>query len=150
MGVRIEARSDVLGIFHDAAQALGLIFMYSGNVASIPAGWHLCDGNAGTKDLRNRFVAGAEKDTGGSATCSLTGADLAFGGSTTTATGNANVTDTGHDHAAGITTGITSGTDFNCWEATSSSATGYAAVSDIGHDHTTVQPFYALAFIQAV
>lgn len=37
----------------------GGIIMWSGSVASIPAGWRLCDGTLGTPDLRNRFVIGA-------------------------------------------------------------------------------------------
>lgn len=32
--------------------------MWSGTVASIPAGWALCNGSNGTPDLRNRFVLG--------------------------------------------------------------------------------------------
>lgn len=37
----------------------GVIVMWSGTVVSIPAGWHLCDGTAGTPDLRNKFIVGA-------------------------------------------------------------------------------------------
>lgn len=41
----------------------GMIMMYSGSLADIGvgplAGWHLCDGAAGTPDLRDRFVVGA-------------------------------------------------------------------------------------------
>lgn len=37
----------------------GLIAIWSGAIADIPAGWHLCDGNDGTPDLRDRFVVGA-------------------------------------------------------------------------------------------
>jgi hypothetical protein len=37
----------------------GLIALWSGSPASIPAGWVLCDGNNGTPDLRDRFVVGA-------------------------------------------------------------------------------------------
>lgn len=51
----------------------GLIAIWSGAIADIPAGWHLCDGNDGTPDLRDRFVVGAgwhfnPHDTGGSDT----------------------------------------------------------------------------------
>lgn len=34
----------------------GMIILWSGSIASIPAGWHLCDGTEGTPDLRNRFI----------------------------------------------------------------------------------------------
>jgi hypothetical protein len=37
----------------------GGIIMWSGTIATIPAGWALCDGSNGTPDLRNRFIAGA-------------------------------------------------------------------------------------------
>lgn len=36
-----------------------MIMLWHGTVANIPTGWHLCDGDAGTIDLRNKFVAGA-------------------------------------------------------------------------------------------
>lgn len=38
---------------------VGIICMWSGSIASIPAGWGLCNGTNGTPDLRDRFVAGA-------------------------------------------------------------------------------------------
>jgi len=34
----------------------GMIMLWYGSVASIPSGWHLCDGSMGTIDLRNKFV----------------------------------------------------------------------------------------------
>jgi len=37
----------------------GAIVMWSGPLASIPAGWVLCDGAHGTPDLRERFIMGA-------------------------------------------------------------------------------------------
>ena len=37
----------------------GMIVMWSGAIDAIPEGWALCDGNKGTPDLRNRFIAGA-------------------------------------------------------------------------------------------
>lgn len=47
---------------------------------TIPAGWALCDGNNGTPDLRNRFIAGTTPDrigqTGGSAFQTLTVGNL--------------------------------------------------------------------------
>ena len=40
----------------------GMIMMWSGSVASIPSGWHLCDGLNGTPDLRGRSIMGAIDD----------------------------------------------------------------------------------------
>src|SRR3990167_3705731 len=37
----------------------GVIVLWSGLLANIPSGWALCDGTAGTPDLRDRFVVGA-------------------------------------------------------------------------------------------
>jgi microcystin-dependent protein len=37
----------------------GMIMMWSGSVADIPAGWALCDNTRGTPDLRDRFIVGA-------------------------------------------------------------------------------------------
>jgi microcystin-dependent protein len=36
-----------------------MIVLWKGAVPDIPALWHLCDGDAGTPDLRNSFVLGA-------------------------------------------------------------------------------------------
>lgn len=54
----------------------GVIVMWSGEVANIPQGWALCNGQNGTPDLRDRFVVGAGSAysvgaTGGTATNSL-------------------------------------------------------------------------------
>ena len=37
---------------------IGTILAYTGLLSKIPAGWHLCDGSAGTPDLRNQFLMG--------------------------------------------------------------------------------------------
>lgn len=37
----------------------GVIWMWAGSIASIPAGWALCNGGNGTPDLRDRFIVGA-------------------------------------------------------------------------------------------
>lgn len=55
----------------------GVIVMWSGSVASIPAGWALCNGSSGTPNLRDRFIVGAGStyspgNTGGSATSAHT------------------------------------------------------------------------------
>lgn len=40
----------------------GTIIMWYGDLANIPEGYVLCDGNNGTPDLRNKFVVGAGSD----------------------------------------------------------------------------------------
>ena len=61
--------------------ASGLIVMWAGRLADIPAGWLLCDGTSGTPDLRNRFVVGVGTDedpgrTGGQNHVTLTESEL--------------------------------------------------------------------------
>jgi len=59
----------------------GVIVMWSGSIASIPASWYLCDGTNGTPNLRDRFIVGAGTTyavaaTGGAATVTLTEAQI--------------------------------------------------------------------------
>jgi microcystin-dependent protein len=59
----------------------GAIIMWSGNPASIPAGWQLCDGTNGTPDLRDRFVVGAGSsysvgNSGGASTVTLSVSEM--------------------------------------------------------------------------
>ncbi|MCK9571381.1 hypothetical protein M0R72_20700 [Candidatus Pacearchaeota archaeon] len=60
--------------------ATGLVILWYGSTASIPAGWALCDGSGGTIDLRGKIPVGAGTgsaysvgDTGGSATFAAAG-----------------------------------------------------------------------------
>jgi hypothetical protein len=46
----------------------GAIMMWSGALATIPAGWKLCDGTLSTPDLRDKFVKGAAAAAGAGAT----------------------------------------------------------------------------------
>jgi hypothetical protein len=55
----------------------GIITMWSGTLATIPSGWHLCDGTSGTPDLRDKFIYGTSAGqnpgaTGGSTSHSHT------------------------------------------------------------------------------
>lgn len=60
---------------------IGAIVMWSGEAATIPEGWALCDGTNGTPDLRGRFLYGkgpnlAVGQTGGAANVALTENEL--------------------------------------------------------------------------
>lgn len=71
-----EGGSDVVVAF-----ITGMILMWSGSIATIPSGWHLCDGTNGTPDLRDKFVVGAGStynpgNTGGENTHTLTTAEM--------------------------------------------------------------------------
>lgn len=54
----------------------GVILMWSGSIASIPAGYVLCNGSNGTPDLRNSFIVAADADVTGVAKSTITGAAL--------------------------------------------------------------------------
>lgn len=43
----------------------GAIILWSGNIASIPAGFAFCNGTNGTPDLRERFIICADYDNNG-------------------------------------------------------------------------------------
>jgi microcystin-dependent protein len=48
----------ITGFSTNALVPTGAIMIWSGSVASIPAGWALCDGSSGRPDLRGRFIVG--------------------------------------------------------------------------------------------
>jgi microcystin-dependent protein len=55
---------------------IGGIIMWSGSIASIPAGWAICNGANGTPNLQDRFIVGAGSgytvnNTGGNASTTL-------------------------------------------------------------------------------
>jgi hypothetical protein len=159
MGARIDGSPSALLIFHDAAKALGLVFMYSGNIASIPAGYHLCDGTAGTKDLRNRFIVAADADSGGVAKTNMTGTGPTIsGGSILTDGAYTGVTDLGHTHLFDFT--LDAGTEIpdvspagnfaSSLTTPTYTASNSASIDDPGHAHGAIPPYYTLAFIQAI
>jgi hypothetical protein len=127
----------------------GGIIMWSGSIATIPAGFLLCDGTNGTPDLRNRFVVGAGStyavsETGGSA-------DAIVVSHTHTAT----VTDPGHSHAIPFSlsaTGLPAGSlgAQAPGSSTSSETTGISVgISTTGSSGTNANlpPYFALAYI---
>jgi len=63
--MQIDVYDGAAWVAYGAAPAGGII-MWSGSPSAIPAGWALCDGTAGTPDLRGRFIVGYESRTGGS------------------------------------------------------------------------------------
>ena len=83
----------------------GVITMWSGSIATIPASWYLCNGSNGTPDLRNKFIVGAYSDDSGVAKTTITGASTQTGGSAdaivVSHTHTATVTDAGHFHSTG-------------------------------------------------
>lgn len=132
----------------------GGIFLWSGSIGSIPAGYVLCNGSNGTPDLRDRFVVGAGSTyavdaTGGSANAIVV---------SHTHTATSAVTDPGHTHSyasavfncnqnsgqvqAGVTT---TGT-------TASNTTGITVATTVATAGTSgtnanLPPYFALCYI---
>lgn len=50
-----DTRLDALEVPSTNGIAVGMILMWAGGL-TYPTGWHICDGTAGTVDLRNKFV----------------------------------------------------------------------------------------------
>jgi hypothetical protein len=131
----------------------GGIIIWSGSSATIPTGWLLCNGSSSTPDLRNRFIIGAGSTyavaaTGGSA-------DAIVVSHTHTATST--VTDPGHNH----TVGASSGPPYNAGgnavfgpttNTTSTATTGITvattnASTGASGTNANLPPYYALCYI---
>jgi hypothetical protein len=123
----------------------GGIIMWSGTIATIPAGWALCDGSNGTPDLRNRFIAGAGSiyavgATGGSANAIVV-------------QHNHTITDPGHFHTvasrvAGGGWDNAAGSSDPGNRTTDTKTTGIS-INDRGVSGTNANlpPYFALAYI---
>ena len=143
----------------------GGIIMWSGSIASIPAGWFLCDGTNGTPNLQDRFVVSTGStygvgDIGGAAFVSLTEAMLPshthFVSLFTNTTGahahTLNLYAANSDVAGGEISGeradtflgsrntLTSGSHFH-------SVSGNTLATGSGSAHENRPPYYALAYI---
>ena len=110
-----------------AALPSGAILLWFGSIATIPAGYVLCNGANGTPDLRNRFLVGA-------------GDTYAVGDNGGAVNHNHDFTTNGHNHQllggtvvqGGVPLGDTTSTD------TDTGTTDNA---------NSLPPYYALAYI---
>lgn len=131
----------------------GMILLWSGSIETIPAGWALCNGTAGTPDLRDRFIVGSGGAYGVGST-----------GGTTTHSHTISVAGTAldvsqippHTHTIwrgkAVTNTSTSGIggDNMSFDGTSSS-TGSGATHTHGASSNVVDnrpPYFALAYIR--
>lgn len=138
----------------------GIITMWSGTIATIPSGWYLCNGSNGTPDLRDKFIIGANADSGGAAKTNVTGSYTQTGGTkdaiVVSHTHTATVTDPGHNHTTATYNAGGNNVNGNPGVTLSSGNTGTAttgisvAISTTGSSGTdqNLPPYYALAFIQ--
>ena len=154
--VTIQTYDNLYGIIGAAPPAAtpipaGGIFLWSGSIGSIPAGYVLCNGTNGTPDLRDRFVVGAGTTyavnaTGGSANAVVVSHTHA-----------ATVTDPGHNHTYDYNFGGTSPNQYaptqsNAFEVktTSSAFTGISvtnATAGVSGTNANLPPYYALCYI---
>lgn len=128
----------------------GLIAMWSGSIATIPAGWVLCNGTSGTPDLRNRFIVGAGSTYAVAATGGSADAIVVSHTHSVTDPGHTHATDTtGNSYLGDVSGGGSrthpSGSSDNI---TNSSVTGIS-INTTGSSGTNANlpPYYALAFI---
>jgi hypothetical protein len=135
-----------------AAIPVGGIILWSGSVATIPAGWLLCNGAYSTPDLTDRFVIGAGN------TYAPAGAGGSADAITVTHTHVATVVDTGHSHTAGSTDLSAAGTAKAYRDttivggllATTTAVTGISVTNaSAGASGTgaNLPPYYALCYI---
>lgn len=115
----------------------GMVMLWPGSVATIPAGWVLCDGTNGTVDMRNAFIVGA----GGTYTPSATGGAASVTATTTTAGAHNH---TGADGSAGSHNhgGASAGYSLQVGDLAAHSHA--ITVTDPGHVHSAAGNFVIL------
>ncbi|MBA7527476.1 hypothetical protein ES705_19652 [subsurface metagenome] len=111
----------------------GVIVMWSGTLANIPSGWHLCNGEERTPDLRDRFILGASEgedpgEKGGAHSITLSVAQLP-------PHRHSGTTDVGGAHYHGLNR-HTYGAGNIRWSAGNGSDAGSGLPSDGAHTHT--------------
>ena len=120
----------------------GVIIMWSGTIASIPPGWHICDGTNGTPDLRDRFIVGARQDSGGIAKTNVHGVLEKTGGEAMHTLTIAEMPAHSHTYSGHGQWGGRGGDDqAGCQQPSVTGSTGG------NQPHENCPPFYALAFI---
>lgn len=142
----------------------GVITMWSGSLANIPAGWALCDGNNGTPNLRDKFIVGAGSGyavgaTGGEASHVLTvnempshNHDGITGGQNSNHTHTGTLTSVNRDGSSGTRvreadpSGTNGGVSYTTDYASNDHAHGIALQGG-GAGHENRPPYYALAYI---
>ena len=132
----------------------GMIILWSGSFATVPTGWKLCDGTAGTPNLMDRFIVGAGNSyavgsTGGSLNHTHT---VSIGGTALTV---AQIPPHTHDIYANDLLGAGGGSNpdailngatyVGTTTATGSGATHTHSASATVIDHRP--PYFALAYI---
>ena len=105
----------------------GAILLWHGSIASIPAGYVLCNGANGTPDLRNRFLVGA-------------GDTYAVGANGGVINHNHGFTGDGHTHLIPGGVNISAGATFN-------GTTDPGSATGTTNNANGLPPYYSLAYI---
>lgn len=113
----------------------GLIAQWSGTLATIPAGWVLCDGSLSTPNLTNRFVKGVPNAITNPGTTGGSSASHDHSGVTGTDPGGTSSTN-------GATNGLAGGTSRMAVHSHSVPAHSHTISSD-----SNEPPYYEIAFI---
>ena len=137
----------------------GLILIWSGSIASVPAGWNLCDGSTvagygAVPDLRDRFIVGsgstyALQATGGSKDSIVVAHSHAVTTSAHTHSANVSVIVGNHSYSRCLSRckGITNyGSSTTGSTAAAAPALAIAAQGSAG-TNANLPPYLALAFI---
>ena len=157
----MNGRTNAVAAAGGGSVPAGVICMWSGSSAEIPAGWALCDGSNNTPDLRGRFVVGAGGaydvgDTGGADSVALTTAQMP----SNSHGGNVSIEEAGeHTHtvsistsyntASGGATGVGRSGSSNTSLAGSHTHNATLSISSAGggNAHENRPPYYALCYI---
>lgn len=140
----------------------GVICMWSGESTAIPSGWHLCDGEEGTPDLRDRFIVGAGSsydvgDIGGSDSVTLSTSQIpSHMHSIGSHSHDVYLVNPNHGSSSGRYIGLYSGStnpgaansvDNNAARGQTETASGNTGSAGSGSSHENRPPYYALCFI---
>ena len=157
----MNGRTNAVAAAGGGSVPAGVICMWSGSSAEIPAGWVLCDGSNNTPDLRGRFVVGAGGaydvgDTGGADSVALTTAQMpshSHGGSVSIAEAGEHAhtvsISTSYNTASGGVVGVGRSGSSNTSSAGSHAHTATLSISNTGsgNAHENRPPYYALCYI---
>lgn len=114
----------------------GAIIMWSGTIATIPAGWLICDGTNGTPNLLSRFVQGVASAVTNPGTT----------GGASTAAHDTLGAHTHDDHGSQATPHLF-GQDVTVVGVSTSPTTHNSQGAHAHATHSIIPPYYALAFL---
>lgn len=139
----------------------GMIIMWSGNPASVPAGWQLCDGLDGRPNLKGKFIVGFSATTGtytmgaqgGVASVTLSTTQMPSHSHSMLTAGNhqhyVKEIDAGDEGSAGTDQSVGNWNDSGTSKFTSFAGDHTHTINPIGGGaaHENRPPYYTLAYI---